>query len=77
MEWISTRRRLPDIEEGQGSSDLVLIVKRGTIKTAQLCRIPAGRYGATYVWIEYDLGAIIDVDYWMPLPEPPEEDEHE
>jgi hypothetical protein len=70
-EWISIKDRLPEIEEH------VLITYRtsqdyGSLKVMQAFRIN----DCEYVVDVYSDGTCVlsdYVDYWMPLPEPPEE----
>lgn len=82
-EWISVKERLPKIEPSRDSSDLVLVVKRlrsrsgrRIVKMAQLHRTPVDCIaGSSLIWIDQSFttcSGIIDVVYWMPLPEPPE-----
>lgn len=84
MEWISVKERLPEIEPGRDSSNLVLVAKRLQsrrdkliIKMARLYKSSGNCFGGnTLIWFDQTStaisGTIIDVAYWMPLPEPPE-----
>lgn len=83
MEWISVKKRLPKIEPGRDSSDLVLVAKRLRsrrgkliVKMARLHKTPVDCIaGSSLIWIDQSSmtgSGIIDVVYWMPLPEPPE-----
>lgn len=64
MEWISVKDRLPEYVKGKTSSKEVLVYsKDGGIG---ICFVNPG--GAWYL-DDFD----IEINYWMPLPEPPKE----
>ena len=70
--WINVKDRLPEIRE-DGSVDAVLVTDGFLIHMA---------YCADGLWLFCDSGEMKEpmfycVTHWMPLPEPPKEDNHE
>ena len=78
MEWISVEDRMPE-----ESTDKILLYGSPTCGACSPRKtIVQGRYSSTYedrtdlrfAFGEYDCS--IDVTHWMPMPEPPKENEH-
>jgi hypothetical protein len=66
--WISVKDRLPE--------------KSGTYlcyqpKAADICCLNTVRWSTQLGWMGKEVGSRIEgIEYWMPLPEPPKEEEH-
>ena len=66
--WISVKDRMPE--------------KSGTYlcyqpKAADICALNTVRWSTQHGWMGKEVGSRIEgIEYWMPLPEPPKEEEH-
>jgi hypothetical protein len=67
QQWVSVKDRLPE--------------KSGTYlcyqpKAADICSLNTVRWSTQLGWMGKEVGSRIEgIEYWMPLPEPPKEDE--
>lgn len=71
-EWIKTSERLPDAEYGEGKNVL-------TVNTLEVIRVA---YYDGSCWCNPDgepvkTARLFPITHWMPIPEPPEEEDHD
>ena len=71
-QWISVEERMADEEK------IALVFGRGEVSKGTLIEyLPRVHVAYTRKgeWILYDSGELVHATHWMPLPEPPQEDE--
>jgi len=73
--WISVDDRLPEVgKAGAYRSNDVLVIDNGEILMACFVKIKSGAYWWRMSHLDEKLN---HVTHWMPLPEPPKENERE